>query len=152
MLVNGKRFHLRPNLFSAFQAMRNANTPRTIWVDAICINQDDISERNNQVQQMNDIYSKAEVVNVWLGESTQSSDIGIDFLKTFDSLMYQNPQKRMPVVGSTVERGTKPSAYPRSIESYSETTQLLFYPDSGGKECGPCKRASSVQEYYAGVA
>ncbi|RMJ19123.1 hypothetical protein CDV36_001172 [Fusarium kuroshium] len=100
--------------------MRNANTPRTIWVDAICINQDDISERNNQVQQMNDIYSKAEVVNVWLGESTESSDIGIDFLKDFDSLMYQNPQKRMPVVGSTVERGVKPSAYPRSIESYSE--------------------------------
>ncbi|KAI8648186.1 HET domain-containing protein [Fusarium keratoplasticum] len=129
MLVNGKPFHLRPNLFSAFQAMRNANTPRTIWVDAICINQGDISERNNQVRQMNDIYSKAEVVNVWLGESTESSDIGIDFLKKFHSLMFQDRKERMPIVGSTLEPGAKSSAYPRSIESYSEVYEPILSHD-----------------------
>lgn len=134
MLVNGKRFHLRPNLFSAFQVMRSAKTPRTIWVDAICINQDDISERNDQVRQMNDIYSNADVVNVWLGESTESSDIGIDFLQKFHTLVYQNRKGRMPVVGSTLERpeeiGMRRSVYPHSFESYSEIYGPILAHDS----------------------
>ncbi|KAH7123192.1 heterokaryon incompatibility protein-domain-containing protein [Dactylonectria macrodidyma] len=130
MHVNGKRFHLRPNLFSALQAMRNAKTPRTIWVDAISINQNDISERNDQVRQMNDIYSKAEVVNVWLGESTESSEIGIDFLQTFHTLVCQKRKERMPVVGSTLEPGVKHAAYPHCIEEYNEIYGPILSNDS----------------------
>lgn len=39
-----------------------------IWADAICINQNDIAERNRQVTRMRMIYSKALVVSIWLGE------------------------------------------------------------------------------------
>lgn len=130
MLVNCKLFHLRPNLFSALKAMRNVKSPRTIWVDAISINQDDISERNDQVRQMNDIYSKAEVVDVWLGESTESSDIGIDFLQTFHTLVCQKRKERMPVVGSTLESGVKHSTYPRCIEEYNEIYGPILAHDS----------------------
>lgn len=38
-----------------------------IWIDAICINQADIGERNHQVDQMREIYSGATQVIVWLG-------------------------------------------------------------------------------------
>jgi hypothetical protein len=38
-----------------------------LWVDAICINQDDIEERNRQVKLMAFIYSRALAVLVWLG-------------------------------------------------------------------------------------
>lgn len=38
-----------------------------LWIDAICIDQTDLQERNKQVAQMHDIYTNAESVIVWLG-------------------------------------------------------------------------------------
>lgn len=38
-----------------------------IWIDALCINQNDIEERNHQVHLMGQIYAKATEVLVWLG-------------------------------------------------------------------------------------
>ncbi|KAF2830838.1 HET-domain-containing protein, partial [Ophiobolus disseminans] len=38
-----------------------------LWIDAICINQSDLLERNHQVAQMRDVYTKAESVIAWLG-------------------------------------------------------------------------------------
>ncbi|KAK3934363.1 heterokaryon incompatibility protein-domain-containing protein [Diplogelasinospora grovesii] len=45
---------------------REANSFR-LWVDALCINQDDPAERSQQVQFMTDIYLEAELVIAWLG-------------------------------------------------------------------------------------
>jgi len=39
-----------------------------IWIDALCINQDDLAERSAQVAIMQDIYSRAQMVVVWLGK------------------------------------------------------------------------------------
>ncbi|KAG5807705.1 hypothetical protein H9Q74_007679 [Fusarium xylarioides] len=39
-----------------------------LWIDAICINQDDIAERNSQVAMMSQIYGSARCVVAWLGE------------------------------------------------------------------------------------
>ena len=46
-------------------------TASLLWIDALCINQSDIPERNQQVALMADIYSKATAVNVWLGSDQQ---------------------------------------------------------------------------------
>jgi hypothetical protein len=45
------------------------------WLDAICIDQSDIQERNHQVQIMHTIYSSSEVVYIWLGESQSDSEL-----------------------------------------------------------------------------
>ncbi|KAL7958034.1 heterokaryon incompatibility domain-containing protein [Trichoderma compactum] len=45
-----------------------------IWVDAICINQEDISEKSSQVSMMVEIYKKATRVDIWLGNGSDSSD------------------------------------------------------------------------------
>lgn len=42
------------------------------WIDAICINQGDVSERNAQVAIMSTIYSQAEKVYVWLGRQDET--------------------------------------------------------------------------------
>ncbi|KAK4119748.1 HET-domain-containing protein [Parathielavia appendiculata] len=55
------------NLRSALLHLRYEDRPRTLWVDAVCINQDDIDERSSQVALMGDIYTKATRVVVWLG-------------------------------------------------------------------------------------
>jgi hypothetical protein len=45
-----------------------------LWADAICINQQDVTERNQQVQIMATLYSRAELVIAWLGESTAMTE------------------------------------------------------------------------------
>lgn len=63
--------------------------PALLWVDAVCINQDDIQERNKQVQQMRDIYGGAKEVVVWLGEEFDGTVSAIRLLYGFaDLYMY----------------------------------------------------------------
>ncbi|PTB59300.1 hypothetical protein M431DRAFT_490900 [Trichoderma harzianum CBS 226.95] len=57
--VNGKLLAVTENLYKALQQLRYPNQERILlWVDAICINQDDNKERGHQVQQMGDIFKK----------------------------------------------------------------------------------------------
>ncbi|KAF7670893.1 hypothetical protein GT037_011021 [Alternaria burnsii] len=67
ILLDGKRFKVRENLFHFLRAFRNRHQSQVIWIDAICINQEDVEERNHQVQVMKRIYSSAKCVNCWLG-------------------------------------------------------------------------------------
>jgi hypothetical protein len=56
-----------------------------VWVDAICINQTDVKEKNNQVSMMRDIYAAAKCVLVWLGNEnlTQTDEsVLFQYLKT----------------------------------------------------------------------
>src|SRR4051812_36530342 len=65
---------------------------RILWIDAICINQEDHEERNHQVQMMALIYNSAAQVCVWLGEDNDDSAMAILFvreimkLENFDSI------------------------------------------------------------------
>lgn len=55
------------NLRSALLHLRDEEQPRTLWVDAICINQDDFDEKGRQVPLMGEIYRRATRAVVWLG-------------------------------------------------------------------------------------
>ncbi|RYP70253.1 hypothetical protein DL771_005556 [Monosporascus sp. 5C6A] len=46
----------------------------TLWIDAICINQRDQEERNEQVSRMKDIYSQSPSTIIWLGDTLPSND------------------------------------------------------------------------------
>jgi hypothetical protein len=67
ILVNDAPVPVRKNLYLALQAIRKPSQPRLLWIDALCINQEDISERNSQVVLMTFIYHYAAQVVVWLG-------------------------------------------------------------------------------------
>ncbi len=69
------------NLEAALRYLRDPGEEMVFWIDAICINQADISERNAQIQFMKEIYSKASNVRVWLGEAADESDMAIDILE-----------------------------------------------------------------------
>lgn len=55
------------NCFSMLQYLRPQRGYRTVWIDAICINQANTHERNEQVQMMGQIYSQCNQVLLWLG-------------------------------------------------------------------------------------
>lgn len=65
--LNGRRVDVRNNLALALIHLRHATEDRVLWIDAICINQADLKERNSQVQLMSYIYTRARRVLVWLG-------------------------------------------------------------------------------------
>ncbi|KAI1337548.1 heterokaryon incompatibility protein-domain-containing protein [Xylariaceae sp. FL0016] len=66
--INGMpEFQVAYNVFSVLKRIRRRDSARVVWVDAICIKQDDLDERSNQVSFMRDIYSYAQMVLIWLG-------------------------------------------------------------------------------------
>jgi hypothetical protein len=51
-----------------------------LWIDAICINQQDVEEQNAQVKRMRDIYGQSLGCNAWLGKASDDSDKAMDML------------------------------------------------------------------------
>ncbi|KAL8708988.1 MAG: hypothetical protein Q9220_006197 [cf. Caloplaca sp. 1 TL-2023] len=68
ILVNGSSFLVTPNLRGALARLQALEPDVLLWVDAICINQDDLAERSSQVNLMAEIYGNSAGVTVWLGE------------------------------------------------------------------------------------
>ncbi|KAH8682699.1 heterokaryon incompatibility protein-domain-containing protein [Xylariales sp. PMI_506] len=66
--VNGTPVSITANLASGLRRLRQRRARRTIWVDAVCINQADPTEKNHQIPLMSRLYESAEAVVIWLGE------------------------------------------------------------------------------------
>ena len=73
IVLDGYTLTIGENLYNALRSIRNLDiygdeTPSLwLWVDALCINQNDVQERGHQVRLMKRIYETAEMVLVWLG-------------------------------------------------------------------------------------
>lgn len=65
--IDGYDFTVAQNLFDALVHLQHRSEERVLWIDAICINQSDISEKNSQISFMPFIYTRAKCVLVWLG-------------------------------------------------------------------------------------
>ncbi|KAK3684055.1 heterokaryon incompatibility protein-domain-containing protein [Podospora appendiculata] len=66
LIIDGQLLQIGESLAKALIAMRLHNDSRILWVDAICINQQDLAERGHQVRLMPNIFSAAQTVRVWL--------------------------------------------------------------------------------------
>jgi hypothetical protein len=87
IIVNGKPFRATENLEKALRQLRYADKPRLLWVDAICINQKDVAERNNEVKRMTRIYENAERVIAWLGPETNTTSVAMEFVDLINRVM-----------------------------------------------------------------
>ncbi|KAF4537721.1 Heterokaryon incompatibility protein [Lasiodiplodia theobromae] len=70
--VNDKPYPITENLHAAIKRLRFPDLERTLWVDAICINQQDVYERSAQVAIMGDIFQKARMVIIWFARVVKS--------------------------------------------------------------------------------
>ncbi len=65
---NGKVLQITESIAKALRCLRDTVEPRVLWADQVCINQNDLVERSQQVRHMSAIYQKAKKVLVWLGD------------------------------------------------------------------------------------
>ena len=106
----------------------NENGPDArIWIDAICINQADLEERAAQVNLMNEVYSDAGYVIVWLGRKDQRTMTALDtiakLVNSGDKLVKSNivPYRFHPP--SDYERAQLPHI---SQDDWDAVASLLF--------------------------
>jgi hypothetical protein len=68
------------NLAEAMRYLRREDEARILWIDAVCINQQDLVERSVQVRRMGDIFKNAKQVDVWLGPESATSDVAVNLV------------------------------------------------------------------------
>ena len=79
-VLGGGRIKVGINLWNFLHRQNSICTePKYFWIDAICIDQASIHERNHQVGLMKDIYKQATDVYVWLGIESDNSDLAMEF-------------------------------------------------------------------------
>ncbi|KAF5012785.1 hypothetical protein FDECE_1205 [Fusarium decemcellulare] len=82
---DGKLLRVTPNCESALRYLRLKNKSRTLWIDALCINQSSNAEKSRQVPLMGDIYESASRVLIWLGPGSK------DIASVFQKATYFHP-------------------------------------------------------------
>lgn len=75
------RFYVTQNLESALRHLRHQGSQRTMWIDALCINQNNDAEKTEQVKQMQFIYARTSHLVVWIGEASEDSDLGMQTVR-----------------------------------------------------------------------
>ncbi|KAJ9658835.1 hypothetical protein H2201_007616 [Coniosporium apollinis] len=82
---HGEAWKVTPNLHVALLHLRSPSQERTFWIDALCINQENLEERASQVRLMRDIYESAQEVIVWLGPGDVGDvAIAVDYMRSFE--------------------------------------------------------------------
>jgi Heterokaryon incompatibility protein (HET) len=83
--VDEKTFHVTTNLFNALRDLRDDHRVQRLWIDAICIDQSNLEERNRQVSMMGMIYMTAQHTIIYLGGKTPHSAWVFEALSTMES-------------------------------------------------------------------
>lgn len=86
--VDGKPFAATVNLEACLRAIRKRWRRRVLWIDAICINQKDVQEKDVQVPLMGRLYSTAARVLAWLGPSTTDIELFVSWMRARNSKGY----------------------------------------------------------------
>ncbi|KAH8903333.1 HET-domain-containing protein [Coniochaeta sp. PMI_546] len=83
--LNSHPVSITANLELALRHLRLPSDPRILWVDALCINQDDIAERSHQVSLMRDVYQHCTRDVAWLGPLSDSKEFAPSYLSDKDA-------------------------------------------------------------------
>lgn len=107
------KFPVRENLHGFLESYRGLGStgPIILWIDAICIDQQNVAERNQQVQAMGRIFKGAATVCTWLGPATEDSDYLFEYISSCrpnpETLERNSPEPERPGIRDAVIRVLK---------------------------------------------
>jgi hypothetical protein len=84
--LDGQNFMITPRLATALRYLRLQAKERVLWIDAICINQEDLAERQEQVGHMRNIYSSCSSDILWLGPGSDDYRRGMKAVRRLAAL------------------------------------------------------------------
>lgn len=92
------KIKITQSLDEALRALREKCETLVFWADAVCINQSNTSEKVLQIQQMNQIFEKAERVAAWLGpEGRRSREVFETLEGIRQQMRAKNDEANQPV-------------------------------------------------------
>ncbi|KAH7110725.1 heterokaryon incompatibility protein-domain-containing protein [Dactylonectria macrodidyma] len=131
--------HVTENLSLALQHFEQEDLALRIWIDSICINQNDEAEKNHQVGMMAEIFTRASMVLVWLGPGGGGAEEGVETLRKMGTeavQMYRHLQQMpMPRDPDNPVRGRN------AEDRVLELMEPRWFPDGV-----PCFDPRSTQE------
>lgn len=142
ILLDEHPFGATRNLGLALRFLRLPTDDRTLWIDAICVNQDDLDERSAQLQLMKNIYYDAHQVVSWLGDENENAayagwfisqvidqDFSIEWLK---AQLIENSAMRNALLHLWVHLSMRDQSY----WSRLWITQEIAFARDGILQCG----------------
>ncbi|KAI0412591.1 HET-domain-containing protein [Xylaria grammica] len=102
IFVSGQPLSVTRNCELALKRIRRSHSIRVVWIDAVCINQNDTNERGHQVRLMPQIYSTAQGVLIYIGEEADQSDLCLSALGS--KTMPEFSEARYLTLGIMLER------------------------------------------------
>lgn len=138
IILNNEPYFITPNLEMAMRYLRRPSVERTLWVDALCINQHDLVERSQQVLLMKDIYARCTVDLAWMPDEQVSRFFSarIAGLQKAFELMKRISFKDAETLakmrdGPTLAHGRTPphGAFLLSVEEQEELIAAFGYTD-----------------------
>jgi hypothetical protein len=129
MSINGKKLTITESLAIALYHIRPKSESLKIWIDQICINQEDLQEKTDQVRRMDRVYRNSDEALIWLGPAEPGSEefmavlnkLGA-FAESFDLISYYTRAKYHEL--QAIETKKNPED-PKTIEYHAFCDPLL---------------------------
>lgn len=93
IVIQGQRLHVPASAERVLRRLRHHDKLRVVWIDAICINQNDKVEKGHQVAMMAEVYSHTCQNLVWLGEGYLNIDAALASLQAVNDDLQQETQQ-----------------------------------------------------------
>ena len=78
LILSNQKTMVRKGLETMLRTLHSSGGEISVWVDAICINQDNLEERNRHLTRMHEIFLMATDVICYVGEATTDSDLALE--------------------------------------------------------------------------
>lgn len=126
--VNSSKLKVTSNLHSALFQIRDSGSQDYLWIDAICINQNDKDEVSAQVQNMGNIFWQAQKVIVWLGKSDNHTEDVLQVLKHAAQLRrhIRTDKEALDRTRVNLEACLKEFGIPSQVEGFWDHVVLFF--------------------------
>ncbi|KAK6951734.1 hypothetical protein Daesc_006257 [Daldinia eschscholtzii] len=89
---------ITPNVDALLRRLRALKVLRCLWIDAICLNQADDTEKAQQIPEMGCIFEQAKLVHIWLGTGDETTAD----LFTFFNAASQLPEMEKSMMASHI--------------------------------------------------
>ncbi|KAK4445820.1 heterokaryon incompatibility protein-domain-containing protein [Podospora aff. communis PSN243] len=145
--IDGTPFPVLKTLYPLLEAICDYDCfkdDRWVWIDSICINQEDEHERAQQVQLMGRIYQQSTRTAIWLGTQDNKSKRAMDFLHQLADFMVHKPRTTVPASAYQPETwDSVRSFFQRPWWTRVWTLQEIVLPSTFDIHCGRMKIGES---------